>query len=174
MKINSKEDILQSALDIIAFDGIDKLSMTSLADKLGVNKSSLYHWFASKEDILEECFAYGHRKLMAKGFRLSLDDDALIRASKAWQDIFTDPGLIPYLRTVFSLRYSDERAREEARAIKLMIRSQIEVIAGNSILSGLFSALLIEQLIAELDGEHQDIEDTARECLTLMRQDKLS
>lgn len=169
MKISSKEDILREALDIIAFDGIENLSLAVLARRLDMNKSSLYHWFDSKEDILDEAFAYGHRLLMAKGFRLELNDDALITAARAWQDIFTDEEILPYLRTVFSLRFSNPRAEEEARAIKLMIRSQIEVIlSGSGLVSELFSALLIEKLLAELDGDHEDIEELARRYISLL------
>ena len=169
MKIHSKEDILKETLDIIAYDGIDKLSMSELAKRLGINKSSIYHWFESKEEIIEEAFRYGHSRLMAKGFRLSLGPDALRTAAKAWQDIFTDEEILPYLRTVFSLRFSNPRAAEEARAIKLMIRSQIEVIlSGSGLVSDLFSALLIEKLLAELDGDHEDIEELARRYISLL------
>ena len=166
MKISSKEDILREALDIIAFDGIENLSLAVLASRLDMNKSSLYHWFGSKEDILDEAFAYGHRLLMAKGFRLELNDDALITAARAWQDIFTDAEILPYLRTVFSLRFSMPAADEEARAVKLMIHGQIDVILtsygySSGMIPELFSALLTDKLLSELEGQHEDIEGIA-------------
>ncbi len=166
MKIHSKEDILKEALDIIAYDGIDKLSMSELAKRLGINKSSIYHWFESKEEIIEEAFRYGHSRLMAKGFRLSLGPDALRTAAKAWQDIFTDAEILPYLRTVFSLRFSMPAAEEEARAVKLMIHGQIDVILtsygySSRMIPELFSALLTDKLLSELEGQHEDIEGIA-------------
>ena len=56
MKIKGKDEIADAALDIIAFEGIDKLTMSTLAEHIGVNKASLYHWFKAKEDILEHIF----------------------------------------------------------------------------------------------------------------------
>ena len=131
MKIHSKEDILKETLDIIAYDGIDKLSMSELAKRLGINKSSIYHWFESKEEIIEEAFRYGHSRLMAKGFR----------------------------RT-------DIKLDEEARAVKLMIHGQIDVILtsygySSGMIPELFSALLTDKLLSELEGQHEDIEGIA-------------
>ena len=171
MRITDKAEILDAALDIIAFDGMDRLSMQSLADKLGMNKSSLYHWYRSKEDIIDMIFSEGHRNLMSKGFRLSLDgsaEDVLTKAASEWQSIFTDDTVLPYLRAIYSLKFSDPRAEEEARSIKLMIESQIDVIISSlgytdSFLSSLFASLLLQKLESELEGNHEDIEDCARQ-----------
>ncbi len=176
MKITGKEEILDAALDIIAFDGLDKLSMQSLAKKVGMNKSSFYHWFRSKEEIIDMIFTEGHRKLMSKGFRLILEGSAeeiLSAAAARWQDIFTDDGILPYLRMIYALRFSDPRAEEEARAIRLMIESQINVMMASlglsdNILPLLFSSLLLQKLEAELEGNHEDIEGYARQFAELI------
>ena len=161
MKVNGRKDILDAALDILAFEGLDRLSMESLARKLGMNKSSLYHWFRSKDDIIEMIFTEGHRTLMSKGFRLTLDgspEEVLTRAASEWQSIFTDDAILPYLRAIYSLKFSDPRAEEEARAIKLMIESQIDVIMSalgysDRFLSSLFSSLLLQHLEKILSGD---------------------
>lgn len=165
MKIGGKDAIIEAATGLIAFSGIDRLTMQTLSEELGISKASIYHWFPSKEGILEEVFEHGHRKLMEKGFRLELEGDAesvLRKAAERWSRIFSDDGLLPYLRTVFSLRYTDIRAEEEARALTLMIRSQVDVIMAslgesNAFLSSLFSALMMQHLEAVLRGEDADI-----------------
>ena len=73
MKLKDRTEALDAALDIIAFEGLDKLSMQTLAERLGMNKSSFYHWFRSKDEIIDGIFREGHRRLMSRGFRLSLD-----------------------------------------------------------------------------------------------------
>ena len=164
MKLQDRTAAADAALGIIAFEGMDALSMKNIAEKLGMNKASLYHWFPSKEDLLAYSFQEGHRKLMAKGFRLSLEgsaEEVLSAAADGWSRIFSDDGTLPYLRAVYALRYSDPRAAEEERAIKLMIRSQIDVIMSSighpdAFLSSLFSALLLEHLEAVLAGEDED------------------
>ena len=176
MKVNGRKDILDAALDILAFDGLDRLSMESLARKLGMNKSSLYHWFRSKDDIIEMIFTEGHKTLMSKGFRLTLDgspEEVLTRAASEWQSIFTDDAVLPYLRAIYSLKFSDPRAEEEARAIKLMIESQIDVLISSlgyqdQFLSSLFSSLLLQKLESELEGNHEDIEGCAKRFAMLL------
>ena len=176
MKVNGRKDILDAALDILAFDGLDRLSMESLARKLGMNKSSLYHWFRSKDDIIEMIFTEGHKTLMSKGFRLTLDgspEEVLTRAASEWQSIFTDDAVLPYLRAIYSLKFSDPRAEEEARAIKLMIESQIDVLISSlgyqdQFLSSLFSSLLLQKLESELEGNHEDIEDCTKRFAMLL------
>ena len=169
MKIKDKAEIIEKATEIIAFSGLDKLTMQSLGKELGLNKASLYHWYSSKEEILEAVFEEGHRKLMAKGFRLNLEgstEEVLSRAASEWTKIFSDENLLPYLRAVYSLRYSDERAEEEARALSLMIRSQIDVIINSlgyqdTFISSLFASLLLLHLESILDGGEEDfIEDS--------------
>ena len=176
MKIKGKDEIADAALDIIAFEGIDKLTMSTLAEHIGVNKASLYHWFNAKEDILEHIFQLGHRRLMARGFRLSLEgteEDVLSRAAEGWSRIFTAEDTLPYLRTVYSLRYADERAREEARAIHLMIQSQIDVLISSlgvddKFLSLLFSSLLLQHLEAILEGGNDDFSRDAASFASLL------
>ena len=176
MKIKGKDDIADAALDIIAFEGIDRLTMSVLAERLDVNKASIYHWFKAKEDILEHIFHIGHRRLMAKGFRLSLEgsiEEVLSRAADGWSRIFSSDDTLPYLRAVYSLRYSDERAGEEARAIRLMIRSQIDVLISSrgyreGFLSELFSSLLIQHLELLLDGNDEDFLKDARSFASLL------
>ena len=181
MKIKDRNEIADAALEIIAFEGVDKLSMQSLAEHLEIAKSSIYNWFSSKEEILEYAFSEGHRRLMAKGFRLTLEgssSEVLSKAAEGWSRIFSGDDTLPYLRTVFALRYSDPRAEEEERAIKLMIRSQIDVIMTSlhhtdPFLSSLFSSLLIEHLESVLAGGDEDFgKDAAAFARMLDRMDK--
>jgi AcrR family transcriptional regulator len=49
----SKERVLRAAIDLADQGGIASLSMRKLAQKLGVEAMSLYHYVASKDDILD-------------------------------------------------------------------------------------------------------------------------
>ena len=169
MKIEGKDGVADAALDIIAFEGMENLTMNTLSKHLGVNKASLYHWFSSKDEIVEYIYRKGHERLMAKGFRLSLEGspgEVLGRAADGWRNIFSSDDTLPYLRMVYSLRYSDERAEEEARAIRLMIQSQIDVLmsslgVGDRFLPLLFSSLLLQHLESILDGGSDDFSGDA-------------
>ena len=49
----NEETVVDAALALIAERGLDGLSMRALGDQLGVEAMSLYHWFASKDRLLD-------------------------------------------------------------------------------------------------------------------------
>ena len=54
MKIRGKEEILFAALQLAAEKGLRAVSMSMIAEKVGMKKPSLYNHFASKEELVRE------------------------------------------------------------------------------------------------------------------------
>ena len=52
-KSNTREEILEAALDLFSVNGYEATSISQLADAVGVRKASLYSHFANKQDILD-------------------------------------------------------------------------------------------------------------------------
>ena len=52
-KSNTREDILEAALDLFSVKGYEATSISQLADAVGIRKASLYSHFANKQDILD-------------------------------------------------------------------------------------------------------------------------
>lgn len=52
-KGNTKEQILEVALDLFSVQGYEATSIAQIADAVGLRKASLYSHFASKQDILD-------------------------------------------------------------------------------------------------------------------------
>ena len=52
-KSNTREEILEVALDLFAVNGYEATSISQLADAVGIRKASLYSHFAGKQDILD-------------------------------------------------------------------------------------------------------------------------
>ena len=52
-KSNTREEILEAALDLFSVNGYEATSISQLADAVGLRKASLYSHFANKQDILE-------------------------------------------------------------------------------------------------------------------------
>ena len=48
------ERVLDAAAELFLSEGYDAATMQQLADKLGLHKSSLYHYVGGKEDLLEQ------------------------------------------------------------------------------------------------------------------------
>ncbi len=59
-------EILAEALDLMAEVGYHGASLRELAKRLGISQPSLYHYFASKEDLVEQIIEAYSTAMMAK------------------------------------------------------------------------------------------------------------
>ena len=62
MSMNRKEEIVLVTLELAAKKGLANVSMSMIADKVGIKKPSLYKHFASKEEIVEAMYEYLRRQ----------------------------------------------------------------------------------------------------------------
>jgi AcrR family transcriptional regulator len=86
---DTRERILETALDLFIERGYEKTSLREIAERIGVTKPALYYHFASKEEILETLFEpiFTGQKLAAEflSSKPSLEDWGKILASLvAW------------------------------------------------------------------------------------------
>lgn len=58
MRTESRQKILEAALELFAYEGFHSTSMNKVAKKAGVSKGLLYNYFESKEDLLRRIFDY--------------------------------------------------------------------------------------------------------------------
>lgn len=56
--MNRKEEIIKVTLELASKNGLDNVSMSQIAAKLGIKKPSLYNHFHSKDEIIEEMYNY--------------------------------------------------------------------------------------------------------------------
>ena len=59
--------ILSAAARLFREQGYDKVSMTAVAREVGLKQSSLYYWFKSKEQLLDEVLVDGFNSCSFKG-----------------------------------------------------------------------------------------------------------
>ena len=52
-KRNTKQKILDAALDLFSTQGFESTSVSQIADEVGIRKASMYSHFKSKQEILE-------------------------------------------------------------------------------------------------------------------------
>ena len=52
-KSNTREEIVEAALELFAVNGYEATSISQIADAVGIRKASLYSHFAGKQDILD-------------------------------------------------------------------------------------------------------------------------
>lgn len=58
MNGNRKEEIILTTLELVAEKGLAGVSMSMIADKIGIKKPSLYKHFSSKEEIVEAMYQF--------------------------------------------------------------------------------------------------------------------
>lgn len=54
--------ILEAARDLLVEGGLDALSMRSLASRIGVSATAIYHWFENKEALVDRVVAHGFER----------------------------------------------------------------------------------------------------------------
>lgn len=64
--MDTREKILNNATEIFALSGYEGLSMRTLARQTGITQSVLYHYFDSKDSLLEELFKFLNTNLGLK------------------------------------------------------------------------------------------------------------
>lgn len=58
MGTNRKEEIILTTLELAAEKGLAGVSMSMIADKIGIKKPSLYKHFSSKSEIVEAMYQF--------------------------------------------------------------------------------------------------------------------
>ncbi|MEX0691912.1 MAG: TetR/AcrR family transcriptional regulator [Gemmatimonadales bacterium] len=117
MAVREQESqILEAARDLILEGGIEAISMRAVADRVGVSATALYHYFASKQDLVDrvsrrafEAFDEAVRKAAEQQPEGSIDriraiGEAYIRFA------FENEA---YFRVIFGAEAPDPRAIED-------------------------------------------------------------
>jgi AcrR family transcriptional regulator len=73
MSTNRKEEIVLAALELAAEKGLANVSMSMIADKIGIKKPSLYKHFDSKDEIVEAMYQYLRKQAKEKANIKSVD-----------------------------------------------------------------------------------------------------
>ena len=56
--MNRKEEIIQATLSLASEKGLSNISMSQIAESIGIKKPSLYNHFKSKDEIIEATYQY--------------------------------------------------------------------------------------------------------------------
>lgn len=179
MSSSKKEEIILKATEIISEEGIEKLSLSSLAEGVNIAKATLYNYFTSKDEIIGEIIRTGHLRLNKSGFRLSLNGsikEVLTSLALHWLKILENPDNLMWLRVIFSTHYTNGESENEYKTITLMLKSQAEVVVGSfnlqsqlqSAIRDLFSSLLLNIIIRVTDDENINIEEEIEKLAILI------
>jgi len=81
-KIKTREKILYSTLALAAENGLGNVSLSMIAERVGIRKATLFSHFKSKEDIIQSLYKC-LREQGQKKHNLSMDYDKFVQDKKA-------------------------------------------------------------------------------------------
>lgn len=78
---NLRKQLIETALEIIAVDGLEKVSMRGLGSRIGVSRTAPYRHFANKSELLSAIAEEGYGKLtqVLSDVNTRVSDDSVTR-----------------------------------------------------------------------------------------------
>ena len=74
-----RDQILNAAREVIGENGYDRSSVDQIAKRAGLSRSTIYEYFSSKEEILQNSFA-AHREELAQDLERRIDRSSPLEA----------------------------------------------------------------------------------------------
>ena len=133
----TKDDILSAGIKIIESEGFDRLTLSSLASELGVKKPSIYHYFASKDEIISELYVRARELLRKHTFRVDFTlsaEEVLTAVYLHWEALWRDEEIGPYLSLLSQRESIDEEAYEILSSLNLMTEAQSDAVIDNLVM----------------------------------------
>ena len=116
-----KEDIIYAALELAAEKGIKGVSMSQIADKVGIKAPSLYNHFKSKDEIVREMYSFLRDRAQAGGSNVAMDfskfadksvEGILLDSVSAYMRIVSDQYMLRFFKVLYSERATNPVAAQ--------------------------------------------------------------
>lgn len=88
MKTEKKEKIYKAALSMIKKTGVHGLAMGQLSKDSGIAAGTFYHYFSSKDVMLQETFLYCHKRAATVGAKVVKGDESYQARFKALVNVW--------------------------------------------------------------------------------------
>ena len=166
-----KDNIIDSAFEIIATSGYDNLTMDNLAKMVNIKKGSLYYYFSSKENLIDNLYLYISTYIKQFTFKINLaQDDKTILSNcfNFWKKLYFDDFYL-YMPLLDQRKNIDKRADDISSHIDMMIKAQSSAIIENiltknnihnknvEVLSLMFSSTAFNILSSDHSEENEEL-----------------
>ena len=111
--MNRKEEIILATLELASASGLKSVSMSHIAEKVGIKAPSLYNHFRSKDEIVKAMYSFLREKAQqnrASGFADQGDllakglEQILTESLSAYLGMIADPNMMLFFRVLYSER----------------------------------------------------------------------
>ena len=117
-----KEEILEATLELAYEKGLGRVTMSQIAERVGLQKSSLYSHFGSKEELVEKMYLYFRERSKQRNGNTETDYDKLIEGRSlcevltlvvnAYRNMNREPQMEMFYRVIESERFVNKMAAE--------------------------------------------------------------
>jgi len=148
MKNNRREEIIMATLRLVGEHGLGNVSMSMIANEIGIKKPSLYNHFSSKEELVETMYQYLREHAKKKSDLSSADYGSLFAGKSALEilrqvvDGYIKMNSDEYMQSFYKAIYSG-RCVEPASAGILVEETEKMIFASRQ----LFYAMEVHKLL---------------------------
>jgi len=163
--MNTKEKIIRTFLEAASNEGLDKVSLQKTADKVAIQKASIYSHFKSREDLINQMFDYGQSliKKESSETKLTKKDPAYeLKSLTFWFfNLLQEDEIEQYYKVLEANKFYRSKARANLKQLLSLFTSRCEVfidffvqtgqlkVENSEFAANLFSSALLN-LIEEL------------------------
>ncbi|MCR5249084.1 MAG: TetR/AcrR family transcriptional regulator [Lachnospiraceae bacterium] len=152
--MNRKEEIIYATLELASLSGMQSVSMSQIADKVGIKAPSLYNHFASKDEIIREMYSVLRQQAQKNNTRKPVDysvlfeerslEEILMESVISYMGMITDKNMMQFLKVLYC-----ERATNPTAA-KIMVEETERMLAQSR---DLFYALAVHGKIMNKNAD---------------------
>lgn len=138
--MDRREEIILAALELASVNGLKSVSMSRIAEKVGIKAPSLYNHFRSKDEIVTSMYSFLREKAQqnrSPGFAEQGDlmakslEQILLESLSAYLGMISDRNMMRFFRVLYSERsISPLAARIMLEETEHMIRSTKNLFYG--------------------------------------------
>lgn len=118
--MNTKEKILLVTLELASENGLSGISLSQIAEKVGIKKASLYSHFSSKGEIVDSLYEYLRGKAKDASGNNGIDYGEMVKGKDAseilrhavgnYKAIYSDERLKTFYKFIYSERVFNKEA----------------------------------------------------------------
>ena len=136
--MDRKEKIILATLELASAKGLQSVSMSQIAEKVGIKAPSLYNHFGSKDEIIKAMYGFLREKAQKKPSPVFAEQndskslqEILTEAISAYQGMVSDRNMMLFFKVLYSERSINPLAAEiMLEETEHMIRSTKQLFYG--------------------------------------------
>ncbi|MBQ6806176.1 MAG: TetR/AcrR family transcriptional regulator [Lachnospiraceae bacterium] len=146
--MTTKERILEATLELASEKGLGSISLSQIAEKVGIQKASLYSHYTAKEEIISSLYEYLREKTVTAHTQTPIDYGELVKGKSAkevlhfvissYSEITNDSGM----SVIYKFVVSERVFRKEAAQIMVWETEKMILATKN-----LFYAMQVHNLM---------------------------